>query len=232
MATTAVTRRNPARTRARILKAAVDEFCRHGFSGARVERIARRAGFNPRMLYHYFGGKEKLYLAVLESAYARIRGEEAQLELSHLDPLEGMVTLVDFTFSHFLRNPDFITLIANENMLRGKFLRRLPHIPEMTLPLVTAIRGLLERGERQGIFRPGVDPVQLYVTITALGFLHVSNRYTLSTMFGQDLADPAWLEARRTHAREVVLRYLCADPEVAEAAAAQGPTRGDEKGVK
>jgi TetR/AcrR family transcriptional regulator len=208
IATRGIGKRNSARTQARILKAATEEFCRHGLSGARVERIAKRASANMRMLYHYFGGKERLYAVVLERMYAKIRGEEAQLNLEHVDPVEGMVRLADFTFSHFARNPEFIQLIATENMLKGKYLQKSKTIPALTMPLENAIRHLLRRGEEAGVFRAGVDPVQLYVTITAVSYLHVSNRYTLSAMFRKNLADPKWLATRRAHARDVVISYL------------------------
>ncbi|MEE8273466.1 MAG: TetR/AcrR family transcriptional regulator [Alphaproteobacteria bacterium] len=204
----AAVRRDPERTRENILKAAQVEFCRKGLSGARVERIATRAGANMRMLYHYFGNKEGLYLAVLERVYERIRSEERKLDLGHLDPVEGMTRLVDFTFSHFARNPDFMTLLGNENLLRARYLKRSKKMPAMTSPLVAAIGDLLGRGEREGVFRSGVDPIQLYVSITALSYLHVANRHTLSTIFRRDLADPDWLEARRAHAREMILGSL------------------------
>lgn len=204
----AAVKRNPQRTREKILDAARTEFCRAGLSGARVEQIARRAGTNMRMLYHYFGDKEGLYLAVLERAYERIRGEEEKLNLCDLGPVDGMVQLIDFTFSHFLRNRDFITLIGNENLMRAKYLKRSKRVVAMTSPLVEAIEDLLRRGEREGLFRTGVDPLQIYVTMVAMSYLHVSNRYTLSTIFRRDLSDGDWLDARRVHARELILGYL------------------------
>jgi TetR/AcrR family transcriptional regulator len=201
-------KRIPAVTQERLLQAATVEFCRHGFNGARVDKIVASARSNPRMLYHYFGSKSGLYLAVLEHAYSELRERERALKLSDLPPAEGMRRLVDFTFDHFGGHPDLIHLINNENLLRARHLRRSKRATAMTSPLVSAIRDLLRRGERDGSFRPGIDAIQLYVSITALSYFHVSNRYTLSTLFEVDLADPAWIAARREHAREMLLAYL------------------------
>jgi TetR/AcrR family transcriptional regulator len=201
-------KRNAAATREKILNAGIAEFCAHGYNGARTERIAARAGANIRMIYHYFGSKESLYLAVLERVYVRVRSQEGELNLGDLEPVEGMIRLIDFTFRHLAENPEFIGLLANENMLGGRYLRKSKVVPRLTQPLVDAIRSLLERGERAGKFRSGVDPIQLYITVLSLCYIHVSNRFTLSIMFQTDITDPAWLDARRRHAQEVILAYL------------------------
>lgn len=206
--------RDPERSRRAILEAAKSEFCQYGFTGARTERIARKSKINIRMIYHYFGNKEGLYLAVLESVYGEIRAREQQLDLARLEPMEGMRRLILFTFDFFASRRDFIALIANENILRARYLKRLPSIQAMTVPLVEAIRDLLRRGEREGLFRSGVDPVQLYVSIVAQSQLHVSNRYTLSVLFNQDLGDPGWLAGRRAHSLDLIMGYLTARPEM------------------
>lgn len=201
-------RRDAAATRERILRAGRAEFSEHGYGGARIDRVARRARSNIRMIYHYFGSKEKLYLAVLEDTYRRIREQELKLDLEHLSPAQGMRQLVEFTFDYLIANPDFVKLICNENLLRGKFLRKSRVVPETTLPLVEVMEDLLHRGQEAGVFHRNIGPVQLYVTLLAMCFTHISNRYTLSTMFQQDLADARWLSERRAHAVDVVLTYL------------------------
>lgn len=200
--------RDPERTRAAILDAATAEFAAKGLTGARVDKIARRSGANKRMIYHYFGDKEGLYLAVLEAAYAGIRSAERGLELAGKDPVEGMRELVHFTWSYFIAHPEFLSLLGTENLHRAAFLKRSKKIRELHSPLVGMIGDLLERGERQKVFRRGVDPVELYITIAALGFFYLSNRHTLSTIFGRDLAAPANLDARGRHLVDVVLAYL------------------------
>ncbi|HET9337531.1 MAG TPA: TetR/AcrR family transcriptional regulator [Casimicrobiaceae bacterium] len=200
--------RDPEASRARILAAATAEFARHGLSGGRVDRIAERARANKRMLYYYYGGKESLFLAVLEAAYARIRGEEQKLDLSKRPPAEGMRELVTFTWRHFLAHPEFISLLNTENLHRAKHLKRSSRIQSLHSPLVAMISDLLERGARAGVFRPGVDPVQLYVSIAALGYFYLSNAWTLSTIFGRDLTAPKAKEARIEHIVDLVLGAL------------------------
>lgn len=202
--------RDPQRSRQAILAAAKAEFCQHGFTGARVERISKRSHTNPRMIYHYFGNKDGLYLAILESVYGEIRKQEYELDLALAEPIEGMRRLIVFTFDFFAQRSDFIALIANENIMKAKFLKRLPSIQAMTLPLVDSIRDLLERGHRQGVFRGGVDPVQLYVSIVAQSQLHISNRHTLSVLFDQDITRPDWLADRKAHTIEMLIVYLMA----------------------
>lgn len=201
-------KRDAERSKKAILQAATDEFCTYGFPGARVERIARRSKANMRMLYHYFGNKEGLYMAVLESVYGEIRSQEQELDLKNMPPVEGMRRLTLFTFDFFARHNHFIALINNENLLNGRFLRRSERIKAMTVPLVESIDDLLRRGRAEGVFRDGVDAVQLYVSIVAQSQIHISNRYTLSILFDRDLEDPDWLAERRAHVETLIMDYI------------------------
>lgn len=200
--------RSPVENRSAILDAATQEFATKGFGGARVDAIAARAGSNKRMLYHYFGNKEALYLAVLEEAYRGIRLAEAKLELGHLEPEEGIRRLVLFTWDYFIRHPEFLSLLNTENLMRARFLKQSSSIRDLHSPLVGLLRDLLDRGVGKGVFRPGVEPVQLYITIAGLGFFYMSNRWTLSTIFGRDLGEAAALAERGEHIVSVVLDYL------------------------
>lgn len=200
--------RDPERTRAVILEAATAEFTSKGLDGARVDEIARRSGLNKRMIYHYFGDKEGLYLAVLEAAYSGIRSAELGLKLADKAPIDGMRELILFTWQYFIDHPEFLSLLGTENLHRAAYLKKSKRIRDLHSPLVGMIADLLERGTRMKVFRNGVDPVDLYITIAALGFFYMSNRHTLSTIFGRDLAKPANLEARGGHIVEVVLAYL------------------------
>lgn len=201
-------KRNAEETRERLMLAATQEFCERGYDGARIERIAKNARCNIRMAYHYFEGKEGLYLAVLERVYSELRQKEKELNLEHLDPASGMRRLIEFTFDHMGAHPEFIKLVVNENLLSGRMLKKSSKVVHETTPLVGMINGALERGEKVGIFRPGVDPMQLYVSILSLSFVHISNRYTLSIIFEKDLGEPKWLQERRTHAADVIMSYL------------------------
>lgn len=201
-------RRNAGETREQLLRAATEEFCEYGYDGARMERIVRNAGCNIRMAYHYFGDKEGLYLTVLEDTYEELRAKERALNFTHLEPVAGMRALVEFTFDHLAEHPEFIALVRNENLLAGRMLKKSDKVAQQSTPLVDMIRDTLLRGERAGLFRTGVDPLQLYVSILSLALTHISNRHTLSIIFERDLGDPTWLAERRQHAVEVILSYL------------------------
>lgn len=203
-------RRNAAATRERLLKAALAEFCEKGLDGARTANIAARAKCNIRMLYHYFGNKEGVYLAALERVYAQLRAREEELDLLHLDPETGMIALVEFTYDHMLAHQEFLKMICIENIQQGKLLHRLKSVPQDAMPLVKSIETLLRRGQKQGIFHKRADPIQLYVSILSLSYVHISNKYTLSITFGRDLTDSKWLAARRKHVRDMVLEFLMA----------------------
>ncbi len=200
--------RDPERTRAAILAAAMEEFTTHGLNGARVDEIAKRSGVNKRMIYYYFGDKNGVYLAVLEEIYADIRNAEIRLHLADRDPIDAMRELVAFTWNYFNEHPEFLSLLGTENLHRARHLRTSKKIRELHSPLVGIITILLERGVKAKVFRDGVDPVQLYITIASLGFFYMSNRFTLSTIFGRDLGGPEALAERGRHIEEVVLGYL------------------------
>jgi AcrR family transcriptional regulator len=195
-------------TRTRILSAATHEFAHHGLGGARVDRIAKRAGANKRMLYYYFGSKEALFLAALEASYAHIRSAERDLDLEHRDPREALRRLVDFTWTYYLEHPEFMTLLNSENLHKGRHVRHSKRVRELHTPLVDTLRAILRRGERQGLFRRGVDPVQLYISIAGEGYFYLSNRYTLSRIFGRDLMAPRELHGRARHITDLVLNAV------------------------
>ncbi len=200
--------RDPERTRATILAAAMEEFTTHGLNGARVDEIAKRSGVNKRMIYYYFGDKSGVYLAVLEEIYADIRNAEIRLHLADRDPVDAMRELVAFTWNYFIEHPEFLSLLGTENLHRARHLKTSKKIRELHSPLVGIITILLERGVKAKVFREGVDPVQLYIDIASLGFFYMSNRFTLSTIFGRDLGRPEALAERGSHIEEVVLGYL------------------------
>jgi len=197
-----------AATRQRILDAALGEFAEKGLAGARVDEIAARAGANKRMLYAHFGSKEELWLVVLEGAYAAKRAEERAVEVEGLAPAEAMARLIAFNLRYTARHPEFVALLNQENLHRAAYLRRSEDVPALYSPLLEALRGVLARGEAAGAFRAGVDAMQLYIDILALGHFYVANRHTLSTIFGAPLDTEAAIAARETHIAEVVLGYL------------------------
>ncbi|OFZ86430.1 MAG: TetR family transcriptional regulator [Betaproteobacteria bacterium RBG_16_66_20] len=198
-------RRDPVKNRERILGAALAEFSRHGLGGARVDRIAARARANKRMLYYYFGSKDDLFLAVLEASYAQIRSAERALDLEHLDPRAALERLVEFTWEYLLAHPEFTALLNSENLHKGRHVARSRRVRELHSPLVEMLRGILKRGAQRGLFRRGVDPAQLYISIAGEGYFYLSNRYTLSRIFGRDLMTKAALATRARHNRRMIL---------------------------
>jgi len=200
--------RDAERTSKAILAAATKEFAERGYGGARVDAIAERAKINKRMLYHYFGGKDALYVAVLEGSYIAIRSAEARLDLSHRSPVEGMRELVVFTWQYFLDHPEFLGILSTENMHKARFLKRSARIFELHSPLVSEISDLLDRGAAAGDFRPGCDPVKIYMSIAALGSFFLTNRWTLSTIFRRNLSDKAEIDAWGEHIVDVIFAYL------------------------
>lgn len=201
-------KRDPDATRQRILSAAVKEFAAEGYSGARVDAICKRARANPRMIYHYFGDKDGLYVTVLEHVLSELRREELKLEVDHVAPLTGMMQLFNFIHAHFGAHPELIPLLSGENLLRARFLRRSVKAPIVASPLIELIARLLERGVNEGDFRSGIDPLQLYVTMVALSYFHRSNAHTLSVLFRTDLLDPAWQAEQKRNADQMLIRYL------------------------
>ncbi len=205
----AVPRTNdPARTMADIIEVATREFSEKGLAGARIDVIAEAMRTSKRMIYYYFGSKEGLYLSVLENAYQRIRTIEADLNLQDLPPEAGLKRLVAHTVDYQSSNPDFVRLVMNENMLKGAYLARSKAIQKLNVPAIERLRDVYERGVKARIFRPGLDAVDLHMTISALSFFNVANRHTFSLIFKRDTADPTSFAARRAVIVETVVRYV------------------------
>ncbi len=201
-------RRNPERTSAAILAAATHEFATKGYGGAAVNEIARRAGVNKRMIYHYFGNKEALYIAVFEAAYADIRTAESRLRFDESDPVEAIRALCLFTWRYYLKHPEFLGLLNAENQIKARYIRRSPHIARMHVPLIDTLARLLERGHALGEFSVAADPVEVYITIASLCHFRFGNRWTLSVIFSRNLADKASLAAWGEHIVETLLASL------------------------
>jgi len=201
-------KRNAALSRENILAAAMVEFAEHGYDGARIDAVVKRAKVSKNLAYHYFGGKEDLFLQVMERMYSRMREHHEDLEIQGMSPIEGMSQLVRHTFAHFLAYPEVISLLNSENLHKAVHIRKSDRIAELYYPLTRVIGGLLDRGVAEGVFRKGVDPMQLYITISGVGYFYLSNSHTLGTIFGTDLMADKLLKAREQHIIDVVLGYL------------------------
>jgi len=195
-------------TRRDIIAAAIHEFAENGLTGARVDAIAGRTKTTKPMIYYHFGSKEKLYAAVMEEAYAVVRSKEQNLHLDDLPPTEAMQRLVEVTFDHHAAHPDYVRLVCVENMERGRHITGRPSMVQRNAIAIETVSKLLERGERDGVFRPGINPFHLHFFINAFCFMRVSNRYTVYAVFEKDLWDKDDAKAQRTMIVESVLRYL------------------------
>ena len=199
---------DPERTMADIIAVATREFSEKGLAGARIDDIAEAMRTSKRMIYYYFGSKEGLYLAVLEEAYRRIRVIEADLHLDDLTPEDALRRLVGFTVDYQLANPDFIRLVMTENIHRGEYLRESKAIQKLNVPAIDGLRRVYERGLQAGIFRSGIDPVDLHMSISALSFFNVANKHTFALIFQRDLESSAAIVARRDSIIEMVVRFV------------------------
>jgi TetR/AcrR family transcriptional regulator len=200
--------RNAELTKAKILECATREFSQKGFAGARVSGITKRAGVNINLAYHYFSGKEGLFIAVMERAYKIIRSHHNDTEIRGLDPIEAMEKLVRSTFQLFLKHPEIIGLLNAENLHGASHIKKSKEIETLYHPLLEAIEGILERGAKEGKFRSNVNPVDLFISINAEGYMFLSNCHTLGFVLNENLLDPDRIRQREEHIVKVILYFL------------------------
>jgi AcrR family transcriptional regulator len=198
----------PEANRARIIQAAMDEFASRGFKGASMDAIAARTDTTRAMINYYFGGKEKVYLAVLEHVYAEIREAEGRLELDHLPPAEAIRRIVEFTFDYYLEHEGFVHLVVAENQARGRHLKKSKAMRTLNRPVIETLGRVIERGQRDGSFRRGVDPVEIHKAIAALGMFNVTNQYTFGAIFQRDMGRRGDVARRRRMVGDMILGFL------------------------
>lgn len=200
--------RDPVQTQAKILAAAKAEFAKVGLGGSRIDSIADKAGVNKRMIYEYFKGKDQLFQAVLEEAWSNIRNAERALELDGLSPTDAIRALMTFTWEYYLKHPEFITLVNSENLHRARHVKKSKRFAELHAGFIDMLQRILDRGVAAGEFRPGVDAAQLHLTLAAVGYYYLTNRFTGEVIFGFDFVSKEALEARLRFNIETVLSLL------------------------
>lgn len=203
---------DPERTKADIIKVATQEFSENGFSGGRVDEIAERTRTSKRMIYYYFESKDGLWRTVLLEYYAKLRGAEAELHLEDKPPLEAIKQLVEFTYDWHVTHAEGVRLVMVENIHRARHLQTMPSIEPVNTKVISLMKKLIAAGVKDGTIRKGVDPMELYLSIAALCFFNVSNRYTISTIFNHDMGADERLGPRRKAIVDMVLRTVAADP--------------------
>jgi AcrR family transcriptional regulator len=202
--------RDAERTRADLLVVATRVFAEDGYSGARVDEIAEQTRTTKRMIYYYFGGKEQLYLAVLDSAYRGIREAEQRLDVRHLDPVEAIRSLAELTYDHHVSHPEFIRLVSIENIHQGSFIKRLDSLRTTVAPAVTVLDEVLSRGRIAGEFRDDVDALDVHLVISAYCVFQVANVHTFGFLFGRDMSAPENRDHLRSMIGDVVVGWLTA----------------------
>ena len=201
-------KRNADATRAKILKAALGEFGERGLPAASTDDIAERCGVNKRMIYYYFGSKEGLYLAALESVFEKLVALEKEIEVEHLEPAAAIAAMINLKIDFYLDNPHFVSFLAMENFHKARHLRRSKKLGMFKTPLTDVIARILKRGQRSGQFRQDVEPVDFYVSICALCIMYFSHQHSLGLIFGREMTSPASIARRKSTVVEFVLSYL------------------------
>jgi AcrR family transcriptional regulator len=221
--------RDAERTKAKLLAAATKEFAQRGYGSARIDRIVARAGVGKQALYYHFRSKEALYVAVLEEAYSGLRAAEAELDIAHRGPAEAIRELALSIWEYHRRHPGLISLVNTENLHRAKYLKRSAKLAALNSPIIDQLSNALARGAEDGSFREDVDAIECYMTIAALSFYYLSNRWTLETNFRRDLLAPERTASWSRHIVEVILASL-APPATGGGAKRLGPSNGDTGG--
>jgi AcrR family transcriptional regulator len=198
----------PEANRARILAAAIAEFAARGFKGASMDAIAARTHTTRALINYYFGGKETVYLAVLEHVYGEIRQAEDRLDLDHLSPVDAIRRIVEFTYNYYLEHEGFVRLVVAENQAGGRRLRKSRTMRSLNRSIIDTLRRVLERGQRDGTFRPDIDAVEIHKAIAALGMFNVTNQHTFSAIFQREMGTKGDVAGRRGMVTDMILRYV------------------------
>ena len=222
---TAPQKRNADATRAKILQAALSEFSERGLPAASTDDIAERCGVNKRMIYYYFGSKEGLYLAALESVYEDLVALEKEIAIEHLDPPAAIEAMVNLKIDYYVANPHFISFLSMENFYKARHLRKSKKLDMFKSPLTEVIARILERGQRSGQFRHDVDPVDFYVSICGLCIMYFTNQHTLGVIFGRKMTKDDNIQRHKRTVVDVVLSYL----QTPDAIEVQPPRRRHER---
>ncbi|MFD7072708.1 TetR/AcrR family transcriptional regulator [Nocardioides sp. NPDC059952] len=202
--------RDAERTRSELIEVATEVFSEQGYSGARVDEIAERTRTTKRMIYYYFGGKEGLFLAVLEAAYRRIRELEQSLHAGDLEPVDAIRRIAELTFDHHVNHPDFIRLVSVENIHRGRHMEKVESLRELGAPAASVLDEVLARGRASGELRADVDAVDVHMMISAYCVFQVANSATFGFLFGRDMLAPDVRERHRRILGDIVVGWLTA----------------------
>jgi TetR/AcrR family transcriptional regulator len=194
--------RNPERTRERILAAALKEFAAHGFAGARVDAIARRADINKRMLYHYFGDKEDLFKAVLRR---KISERDAWAEASSGEPTETL----PFWFAAACKDMDWVRMLEWE-ALQGTG-KKLIDKKERMAALARGLQRVRQRQAR-GQISAEFDPRHVMLAMRSLTMFPVAFPQLTELIMGRPVTDLKFQRERAEFLRKLGVAFQPAKP--------------------
>ncbi|WP_342051124.1 TetR/AcrR family transcriptional regulator [Cupriavidus sp. OTU4054] len=196
-------------TRAKILKAAIKVFAQRGYDGGRIEAISTLANTYDRMIYYYFGSKEKLFIEVLETIYLQLNEAEQKLELDPDNPVRALTQLVDFVWQYYLEHPEFVAILNSENLNRARHARKSERLSEISGYALSVLDGILTRGMAAGTFQPGLTARDVYLIIASLGYFYNSNHHTLSAFLGEPIMGAEAVAHWRDVIQRTVLNAVC-----------------------
>ena len=206
-------RRTHAEAREEAISAIVDiatqEFVEKGLAGARIDEIAGKS--TKRKIYYYFEGKDELYRAVLARAYRRVRESESTVDVTSGTAADALRRLIAHDVKYHSEHPELVRLVMNENIHRAEHLKQIQGAAQGNRPVIDLLQGILARGEKEGLFRPGIDAIELHMNMTALAFYNVSNQFTFSHNFGIDMQSPAAIARRAEQVGDIILAWVKRD---------------------
>jgi AcrR family transcriptional regulator len=198
----------PEANRERILAAAVAEFASRGFKGASMDDVAARTDTTRALINYYFGGKEKLYLAVLERVYADIREAERGLDLRELPALEAITRIIEFTYNYYVEHEDFVRLVVAENQARGSLMKKSAAMRKLNRPIIETLSQVIAKGQEDGTFRRDVDAIDVHMAIAALGMFNVTNQFTFGAIFQRAMGAKGDVPRRRRMVVDIISGWL------------------------
>lgn len=194
-------------TKGRLLAVGIAKFAEKGFAGATVDEIVEAAEVNKRMVYHYFGSKEKLYQAALKDVYERLGNIEVRLLAEPHDIEQTIKELIQIYFTFLQANPEFVSLLLWENLNRGRGLEGADF--ELTKdPTMHHLDVTIQQGIANGKLRPDINVKHLLISLIGLCLIYFSNRYTLSKILHVDLSSNETLAEGIDHVVQLVLKGI------------------------
>lgn len=194
----------------KLLLCAINEFAECGYEGARVENIVKAAGCSKQTVYHHYGNKENLFIAVLEYTWNDIRSKERAIEMPEDNPKENLSKIIDFTWDYYINNPWFLKIVNSENQSKGVHLKKSKKIAEINCNHISIMTKIIDDGQKKKIFRNDLDPIQVNISIAALGFFYLINQHTLSHIYNIPMTSDEYLNVRHLIIKDTILRWVSA----------------------